>query len=79
MSRGDHDDADDLPQTGRRRQEEDDYRDGPPRKQSNAVLWIVLAGVAFLFVACAGVGFLFWLGLGAGPPAPPAPVPAKVR
>lgn len=65
----------------RRFDEEDDYRDGPPRKGTTPAVWIVL-GVCVVFVGVAAVGclgYLFWAGGAAPRPAPPATVagPAK--
>ena len=57
----------------RRSPEEDDYRDGPPRK-SNPVLWVVLAVVGVCFfgtVLVAVLGLFLW----SSPAPPPAPVP----
>ena len=56
------------------RPEEDDYRDGPPRKKSNTTLVIVLAAAGFLFVACTGVGLMLLLGWGAAQSVPPPAV-----
>jgi hypothetical protein len=59
----------------RRPQEEEDYRDEPPRKADTG-LWLALGlgGAAFagvtLFVLC---GLMFWIRPAVPPPAPPAP------
>ncbi|HVK11029.1 MAG TPA: hypothetical protein VM597_19830 [Gemmataceae bacterium] len=73
MPRRDYDHAD----------ERDDYRDGPPRKGPNVVVWVVV-GVVLVAVLAAGlagcIGYAF-VARTAGrpavaPPAPPAPTVA---
>jgi hypothetical protein len=80
MARRDHD-RDDDGRPRRRYDEEDDYRDGPPRKGTDPAVWIVLGvGVVFggvLLLGC--LGYLFTARTAVAPAPPAATVAGPVK